>query len=154
MAPTTDATPAAGQAKSKSQMRVINDYKEIKESPAHATAKNRIKNIRQRLENLIGLKVGAISNMVTAPWAMHAIHIVTRTLKKENELVHECFRKAVGVKDKDGVPQINLDGLGNVDYELVGVHVAVDGPPWASQKAGYGKGDIQLMLYHRFKYKR
>ncbi|KAL1660988.1 hypothetical protein GGF50DRAFT_118386 [Schizophyllum commune] len=145
MAPTADATPAAGQAKSKSQMRVINDYKEIKESPAHATTKNRIKNIRQRLENLIGLKVGAISNMVTAPWAMHAIHIVTRTLKKENELVHECFRKAVGVKDKDGVPQINLDGLGNVEYELVGVHVAVDGPPWASQKAGYGKGDIAML---------
>ncbi|KAL1678816.1 hypothetical protein EV122DRAFT_277825 [Schizophyllum commune] len=145
MAPTADATPAAGQAKSKSQMRVINDYKEFKDSPAHATAKNRIKNIRQRLDDLIGLKVGAISNAVTAPWALHAIHIVTRTLKKENELVHECFRKAVGVKDEDGVPQINLDGLGNVEYELVGVHVAVDGPPWASKKAGYGKGDIAFL---------
>ena len=117
MAPITDATPAAGQAKSKSRMRVINDYKEFNDSPAHATAKNRIKNIRQRLDDLIGLKVGAISNAVTAPWALHAIHIVTRTLKKENELVvraalpptvfdllthitmqHECFRKAVGAR--------------------------------------------------------
>ncbi|KAL1727817.1 hypothetical protein EV714DRAFT_275261 [Schizophyllum commune] len=148
MATTTDSTPAAGQAKSKSQMRVINDYKEIKESPGHATAKYRIKNIRQRLDNLIGLKVCAITNMVTAPWAMQAIHIVTRALKKEDEIAHECFRKAVGVLDKDGVPQVNLDNLGNVDFEIPGVHIAFDGPPFASNDIGYGKGDMALLPLH------
>ncbi|KAL1727815.1 hypothetical protein EV714DRAFT_238529 [Schizophyllum commune] len=139
---TATPQPAGGQSKSKNHTKPLNDYKQFEESPGHPTSKRRPGDIRQCLEELIGLKIGLVTNMITAPWALQAFHIVTRALKTEDPVAYECFRQAVGVKDENGEPQINFDYLGNVDFDYVPVHAAFDGPPFRAKDGGYGKGDF------------
>ena len=81
---TATPQPAGGQSKSKNHTKPLNDYKQFEESPGHPTSKRRPGDIRQCLEELIGLKIGLVTNMITAPWALQAFHIVTRALKTED----------------------------------------------------------------------
>ena len=88
MGPASDVPPAAASVKPgrKADSEPVKEFKYdfsiYEESPSHPTAPNRKSGkMRDMLEDLIGLKTCALTNMMTAPWMCHGIHATPRALQ-------------------------------------------------------------------------
>ncbi|KAL1743444.1 hypothetical protein HDZ31DRAFT_65053 [Schizophyllum fasciatum] len=141
MAPRRDkgAEPAGGPEATRP---AADAYKPYKETPTQGTRPARPKFLRERLKNFIGLIICVITNKLTAPWEVHTMHVVARSLETQDEETFLCFCEHVGQVGADGKRRINLDHLGNTEFGHITVHSIFDGKPFnGSDESEYGSGD-------------
>ncbi|KAL1743440.1 hypothetical protein HDZ31DRAFT_74880 [Schizophyllum fasciatum] len=120
------ATSAGGQSHPQVPPGQSDGYKEYTETPSHGTRPTRpTELLRSRLKNLIGLAICLVTNKMTAPWEVHAMHIMCRSLDEFDPVAYKCFVENVGEVRK-GKRRVNLDHIGNVEF----------GQSWQELQAG------------------
>ena len=76
---------AGGKGKPKAKGNKSRTIKDVKNTPPGKTSDTRNSNARQELESLIGLRICLVTNMMTCPYLVHGIHIVSRRLPSSHK---------------------------------------------------------------------
>ncbi|KAL1744962.1 hypothetical protein HDZ31DRAFT_63603 [Schizophyllum fasciatum] len=130
--------PPDGSRKPRAGPRRRGEYPDVKNTPVQDTAENRPQDLVKRLEQLVGVKICAVTNMMTASWAVHGIHVLTRKFATQHPEVYKCLVEHVGIMDEKGELTIDFDGSGNVELVHFALHLLFDGPSVVGEKYGQG----------------
>ncbi|KAL1744960.1 hypothetical protein HDZ31DRAFT_63601 [Schizophyllum fasciatum] len=145
-APDGSAVPAGGPSDPRGHGRRRGRFGQVKGTPVQDTEDDRPSDLVTRLKSLVGVKICAITNMMTAPWGVHGIHLVTRRLLKLHPVINKCFVQNVGIVGDDGKLHINLDSTGNVELVHFGLHLWFDGQSVVGE--AYGQGNWAFAPKH------